>query len=455
MQSPPRHDPSPNQSFEVLIIGGGPAGSVAGAWLGQQNRKVLICEKERFPRFHIGESLLPNGNRILQEIGIWEKIKQAGFVEKFGAEFTLPDSSRSVRNVFADGLVKGLDRTYQVERSRFDEILLKHAEESGSQVRQRALVQKIAPTDSGWSIEIKNLDTEETQTIESRWIIDASGRGCVMGRVLGINKEPIPYPGRFAVFNHFEGVPRANGKAGGNINVHRLKDAWFWLIPISDTVTSVGVVAQKGARAKETESREDFFWRKLNESPFLAESLANATATDTYRIESDYCFSYERYGQDQALLAGDAASFIDPVFSSGVYLALESGLLSAKTINTQLKTNNRNVPQRIYARYTRSMKARIQVIRRLIESYYDNKSFEVFMNPQPYFKLPAAINSILAGCSQPPLRVKWRFWLFRKLCELHKKRALAPPIRWRMLNRKTTNAKTRPGTSKRNPPDSQ
>jgi flavin-dependent dehydrogenase len=426
------------QFVDVFIIGGGPAGSTAGSWLGRQNGKALICEKERFPRFHIGESLLPNSNRILQEIGVWEKIQQAGFIEKYGAEFTLPDHSLSVRNAFTSGLVKGLEQTYQVERSQFDKILLDHAASSGCEVRQRTIVSKTTRTKNGWAIVTKNLDTDIEQTVEARWIIDASGRNCMMGRTLGIRKETIPYPGRFSIYNHFEGFVRAEGKEGGNIIILRLEDAcWFWAIPISESVTSIGIVARKGSRTESKESREEFFWRKIKESSFLSDSLSNATSLGEYRIESDYSFSYETYGKEQTLLAGDAASFIDPVFSSGVYLALESGLLAAKTVNQQLNRKNGKVGLKPYILYTKSIKSRIRVIRHLIDTFYDNQSFEVFMYPKPSFKLPRAINSILAGCLDPPFRVKWRFWIFRQICALHKKYPFIPPIRWNSLSEKS------------------
>jgi len=430
---------APSHSVDVFIIGGGPAGSTAGAWLSQQSRKILICEKERFPRFHIGESLLPNGNHILKEIGVWPQIEAAGFVKKYGAEFTLSDHSKSVRNVFADGLIKGLEQTYQVERARFDQILLNHAEASGCTVRQETLVKETKRTDTGWLVYIQNINTQLIETVETRWLIDASGRNSFMGRFLAIPKEVIPYPGRFAVFNHFENVPRKQSKEGGDIIVLRLEDAWFWIIPISETVTSIGVVAQKGARAGPQESKADFFWKKVNESSFLSETLQNARPIDDYRIESDYCFSYQTYGKEQTLLTGDAASFIDPVFSSGVYLALESGLLAAKTIDKTLKKTPNTINPTLYLNYSRTMKQRIRVIRRLIESYYDNNSFEVFMSPHPRFKIPQAINSILAGCSKPPFPVRWRFWLFETICAIHAKHPLTPPIKWnRLFNRKDT-----------------
>jgi flavin-dependent dehydrogenase len=417
------------QKHQVVVIGGGPAGSVAATRLAQAGVDVLVLEREQFPRFHIGESLLPNGNRILKEIGVWEKVAAAGFIEKRGAQFTLADRSRTVRNVFAQGWVKGLDMTYQVERARFDEILLRHADSCGAQVWEQCPVTKVTRTTNGWQIEANHAG--QAQLINADWVIDASGRHCVMGRAMKLAKSALPYPGRMAVFNHFEHMQRDEGEQAGDVIVLRLEHAWFWAIPISPTVTSVGVVLQKnGGRAKD-ESWEQLFWRKVKESPFLTQALAQATPLGDYRIESDYSFSHETFAADRCLLVGDAASFIDPVFSSGVYLALESGLLAADQIAAALKKSPS--PQRetkLYAAYTHSLKTQIGTMRQLIDAYYDNSACEVFMSPRPTLSLPQAINSVLAGSLKPGFPVRWRLWLFKQICKLQKKRPLVPPIAW-------------------------
>lgn len=424
---PAVNDPDP---YDVAVIGGGPAGSAAASWLARQGARVAQFEKERFPRFHIGESLLPNGNGILKEIGVWEKIEAAGFVEKRGAEFTFGHRAQSVLNVFANGLVPGMEKTYQVERARFDDILFQHARASGSDSRQEAAVAKAERAGSGWVLTIRDRKDATERSVSARWLIDASGRGSLMGRALGLKKEELPYPGRLAVFTHFTGVPRGEGERAGDIIVLRLKDAWFWLIPISDTLTSVGVVAQKGAGPRPGEDRDAFFWRKVGESNWLSEAVGNAERARAFRIESDYSFSYERFGADRVLLAGDAASFIDPVFSSGVYLALNSGLLAAKTIHRELASGRAQTSQRLYRRYTKALKKQVGVMRRLIDAYYDNRAFEVFMTPKPPLALDRAVNAIVAGCLKPPLAVRWRYALFRLACRIHKKRPIAPELDW-------------------------
>ncbi len=420
----------------VVIIGGGPAGSVAASRLAQKGIHALVLEREKFPRFHIGESLLPNGNHILKKIGVWDKIANAGFIEKRGAQFTLADRSRTVRNVFAQGWIPGLDMTYQVERARFDEILLRHAQHLGAQVQEECRVTTVCHTGAHWRIEAEHQG--QTTTFTADWVIDASGRHCVMGRAMKLEKSPLPYPGRMAVFNHFEHMVRDQGEMAGDIIVMRLSDAWFWAIPISPTVTSVGVVLQKNSGRQAGESWESLFWRKVGESPFLTQALAHANAVGEYRIESDYSFSHTDFGRNRCLLAGDAASFIDPVFSSGVYLALESGVLAADKIAGAIaKPPSARAEARLYASYTNAMKTRIGYMRQLIDAYYDDEACEVFMSPRPTLRLPQAINSILAGGLTPGFAVRWRLWLFKQICALQKRRVLVPKINWQLPSENT------------------
>jgi len=157
--------------------------------------------------------------------------------------------------------------------------------------------------------------------------------------------------------------------------------------------------------------------------------MAKAQPLGEFRQESDYSFSYSIFGRDNALLAGDAASFIDPVFSSGVYLALESGLLAAETVSQRLAAGQPG-DARLYARYTREVKERVGTMRKLIDAYYHNASFEVFMTPKPPMGLDRAVNSVLAGCLNPPFSVRWRFMVFRLICRLHRHFSLVPKLNW-------------------------
>ncbi len=417
----------------VAVIGGGPAGSVAATTLAQRGISVVLLERDKFPRFHIGESLLPNGNYLLKKIGVWDKVAAGGFVEKRAGQFTLADRSRTMRNVFANGMIKGLTMAYQVERSRFDDILLRHAAQAGAEVREQTVVTQVARSgDSNgdkWQVTVKSAQQVETLNVD--WIIDASGRDSFMGRALKLKKASLPYPGRAAVFTHFENMVRETGERAGDTIILRLEDAWVWVIPLSATLTSVGVVVQKGSTRHRGETWEALFWRKIAESTYMSACLKNATAVEEYRVESDYSFSYENFGTDRVLLAGDAASFIDPIFSSGVYLAIESGHQAANLIADNLAGKFRaRKPANIYRAYTRLMKRQIGHMRQLIDAYYDKDSFEVFMSPRPVLQLPGAVNSVLAGSLLPRLTIRWRLWLFKKICALQKRYRLVPRIEW-------------------------
>lgn len=426
-----------SQRHRVAVIGGGPAGSVAATTLAQRGISVVLLERDKFPRFHIGESLLPNGNYLLKKIGVWDKVAAAGFVEKRAGQFTLADGSRTMRNVFAKGMIKGLTKAYQVERSRFDDILLRHAQEAGADVREETVVTKAVRSGDKWQVTVtsarrtESVEVQPMETLEVDWIIDASGRDSFMGRALKLKKASLPYPGRVAVFSHFKNMVRETGERAGDTIILRLRDAWVWVIPLSETLTSVGVVVQKSSTRRRGESWEGLFWRKIAESSYMSACLEQATAVETYRVESDYSFSYENFGTEKVLLAGDAASFIDPIFSSGVYLAVESGYQAANRIADNLEGRlGARRPQKIYRDYTRLMKRQMGHMRQLIDAYYDKDSFEVFMSPRPLLQLPGAVNSVLAGSLLPRFSIRWRLWLFQKICALQKRYGLVPRIEW-------------------------
>src|SRR5690606_25537341 len=223
-----------SQRHRVAVIGGGPAGSVAATTLAQRGISVVLLERDKFPRFHIGESLLPNGNYLLKKIGVWDKVAAAGFVEKRAGQFTLADGSRTMRNVFAKGMIKGLTKAYQVERSRFDDILLRHAQEAGADVREETVVTKAVRSGDKWQVTVtsarrtESVEVQPMETLEVDWIIDASGRDSFMGRALKLKKASLPYPGRVAVFSHFKNMVRETGERAGDTIILRLRDAWVW-----------------------------------------------------------------------------------------------------------------------------------------------------------------------------------------------------------------------------------
>jgi flavin-dependent dehydrogenase len=415
---------------DVLIIGAGPAGSAAAALLASAGLSVCVVEKDNFPRFKIGESLLPAGNNILRRLGIWDKMDDAGFMRKYGGEFVSSDGSSRVNNIFSNGLIKDMDYTYQVERAKFDQLLVDNARDKGCTILQPCKVTDTEWVDGLWQVKLRSQQQEQTETsqLQARWLLDGSGRASYYGKSKRLAKDHIPYPKRLAVYSHFSGVKREPARErGGNIIITRLRDGWFWSIPLDKDKTSVGVVSSKHQADWEQRefTLENFFYGEVERSSYLTELMSQAKPIDEFRATGDYSHSFSDYAFPRAMLIGDAASFIDPVFSSGVYLAMRSAELAADAI-VKAHQQNRSLSARECAGYTKTLKRNVRVMRDLIEVYYDNGKFSVFMSPTNNFQLFGAVNSIVAGNTSPGFNVWWRFQLFLLICKINKYYRLAP-----------------------------
>ncbi|MBC2594374.1 tryptophan 7-halogenase [Ruficoccus amylovorans] len=410
--------------YDCLVIGAGPAGSAAGTLLAQAGKRVLIVERAQYPRFHIGESLIPAANRVLRKMNAWERVEQAGFVRKEGAEFTCGAGALRVHNRFRDGLIPGLDYTYQVERSVFDRLLLERAVEAGCELRQPVEAKSARWTGGCWQVELA-VDGS-TETVEADWLVDAAGRGRWLGRQLGIPTDPIPLPKRFAVYNHFRGVARAPEPEGGNIIITRVPGGWFWSIPLDTERTSVGLVLIPG---EDRTPPEELFHQRVAANPWMRKCMAQAETLDCFRVEADYSFVNRQFAGERWVMLGDAAGFIDPVFSSGVYLALESADLAVGEILRAAP--GKGLGGRARGRYERELRGRMRVMLDLIDVYYDEKSFAVFMSPTNRFSLFAAVNAVVAGYTRMPFRLKWRYKLFLTIARLNRRWRIAPPLKLR------------------------
>jgi flavin-dependent dehydrogenase len=421
-----------NGNFDVLVVGGGPAGSVAGAYLARAGLRTLIAEKDKFPRFHIGESLLPAGNAILREIGAWEKIEAAGFQQKFGADFLVSNGSAPPKQVeFSEGMVPGLEYTYQVERSRFDHLLLDHAASLGCEVRQQTKVTAAREIDGGYEATLLSSGESEPQTVRCAWIIDASGRDNHFAKPLKLERtEPI-IAKKMAVYAHYRGVRRAEGKAAGNVVIVRHGEGWFWLIPLDAERTSVGLVIAVERLKTSGQKPEELFQTIVAESPKLAELLEGSQPISKFYVTSDYSYRARRFADKRLLLVGDAAGFLDPMFSTGVFIALLSAKLASAAL---LKAHRRRQPLSAFQqwRYTRKLGEHLSTFEKLVSAFYDNASYSVFMDKTPPWGLARAINSIVAGNSRPPWRVRWRYWVFLLVCRIQRRWPVVPPISFEM-----------------------
>jgi flavin-dependent dehydrogenase len=414
-----------NNAWDAIVIGGGPAGSTAAALLAQAGKKVLVLERETFPRFHVGESLIPYGNDVLRALGVWEKIEQAGFMPKLGAEFTLGNAAGFQRFYFGRSLAPRYAKTFQVERSKFDHLLLQHAEEQGATVLQQARVGGIEADDAGVSIAYEH-DGSSHQA-KARWLIDGSGRTAVAGHALCLPKSDLGMPKRLAIFAHFHNVHRNAGEDAGHITIVRLENAWCWFIPLDENKTSVGLVQLLADFKSQGVSIEESFQRAVDAHAELRFRLRRAERVIPFHTEGEYTFRFHRAAGPRWLLAGDAAGFIDPIFSSGVMVALRSSRRAAQVI-LRADATGRPLSFRDQAGYTREVKKMTNAFLDMIRMFYDRHAFEVFMGPSPVLGLPRAVVNLVGGNTDLPWSLRWRVWAFYAMCRLQRRMTFAPRL---------------------------
>ena len=419
------HRPPTLPDYSVLVIGAGPAGTSAALRTRAAGLSTLIAEKSAFPRFRIGESLLPQGNQLLREIGVWPKIQQADFIEKNGARFLIGHGPEKKAVVFAKGLIPGLDQSYQVDRARFDALLLDHAAETGVEIRTETTVRAVVATPEGFQVEL--VADGVSTTVTSKWIIDASGRDQFFPSDLKSAMDPTTCPKRIALYNHFTGFAREPGPSGGDTVIVRLSEGWFWIIPIDAERTSVGLVTTLAAFKAGSLSPAEYFNQVVAQTPRLQELMTGSIPLMGFHVTADYSYYRRHLAAGRMLLVGDAGGFIDPIFSSGVYLATYSAKLAAELV-IRAERSGRPLQPRECRNYTRHLKAHGGVFRRLIDAFYNPHSFSVFMCPRPPWDLARGLTSIVAGHATLTWGLWWRFQLFLLVCRLQSRLPLVPPI---------------------------
>lgn len=341
------------ESFDVGIIGGGPAGSALAAYLAREGMSCVVLEAEKFPRPHVGESLVPASTRVFKDLDFLVKMEEAGFVHKYGAVWTAddtrplyehdwegldPDCAADIR--FEERNQEGVEQnyTYHVDRGKFDQLLLEHAAEFGATVREECRVLDVNFDDPAAPlITYRNGSGTGEKQIKTRLVVDASGRKTLLGRLKKIRVLD-PVFDQYACHTWFDNYDRTKtdvkGGHGDHIFIHflPLSNSWVWQIPITETITSIGVVTQKKNFQKSKMAREEFFWDCIKSRPVLYRELKAADQVRPLTDEGDYSYSMKEICGDGWALVGDAARFVDPIFSSGVSIALNSAKLAAKAI---------------------------------------------------------------------------------------------------------------------------
>lgn len=375
-----------DSSYDALVIGGGPAGSTTAALLAAKGRKVLLLEKEKFPRYHIGESLMPYCWFTFERLGVLEEMERIAYVKKYSVQFVTPDGRQSQPFYFFQHYDHPSSTTWQVERSDFDHMLLENARSKGAEVREQTTVTRVLKDDSGRVIGVEARTPEgQVEQIFARIVVDASGREQVASaRDHWRVKDPML--NKMAIWTYYRAAKRDPGIDEGNTTVAYVEGrGWFWYIPLRGDLVSVGVVAEKNYLFSESKDPEAIFAREIERNVWIKDHLEGAEQFGEYWVTSEFSYRAKYCAADGLLLVGDAFAFLDPVFSSGVFLALKSGELAADAIDAALTAGDVSAEQ--FASYGERMCAAIENMRKLVYAFYDaNFSFAKVIRSHPHLR---------------------------------------------------------------------
>lgn len=357
--------------YDVIVVGGGPAGSTTGALLAEKGHDVLVLEKEKFPRYHVGESLMPFCYFPLERLGLVDTLMESGNPRKYCVQFVRQDGFLSQPFYFFQHFDHPSSTTWQVWRSEFDKMIMDKARENGASVLEETQAKSLIKSDNrveGVVVESKDLGKLE---LRAPLVIDASGRDC-----FAAHKEKWlvrdPELKKIALWTYYKGAKRDPGLDEGATTVAYLPGkGWFWYIPLSGDMVSVGIVAEHQYLFNgSTKDHAEIFQREVQNNEWIKEHLAEGEQTGEYRVTGDYSYRNRYCAIDGLALAGDALGFLDPVFSSGVFLALKSGVMLADAVDEALKTNQ-PLDASCFENYGKRMQSSIETMRKIVYAFYD------------------------------------------------------------------------------------
>jgi flavin-dependent dehydrogenase len=390
-------------------VGGGPGGSTAAALLARKGLKVTLVERDRHPRFHVGESLLPMNMPIIERLGLAEALHAIG-VKKLGADF--PADNERGYNVFSFDrcLYPTWPHAYQVKREEFDLMLFEHATRCGVSTHQGAKAGRVQLDEEGATVEITVDGVSHTH--HTRYIVDATGRDTMLGSQMRLKRKHTKHQSA-ALFAHFRNVERRPGEDAGNISVYRFEHGWIWLIPLRDGCVSVGAVCSPDYLKQREGSQAQFLMNTLHSVPDVRKRMERAEIAGNLHATGNYSYSCRRIGGRRWIMVGDAYAFLDPIFSTGVYLAMHSAEIAAKVIEQSLREPSKE--RSLQRRYQRHVRHGLDSMSWFIYRFNSPGIAWLFRNPRNVFRVEEAMISMLAGDVFRDNGVRWRLHVFKLL----------------------------------------
>ena len=393
---------------DVLVVGGGPGGSTAAALLKRRGYHVIQLEKDRHPRFHIGESLLPCNLPIMEELGVLEKVRALG-VLKLGADFPAGEDGYQTFH-FRRALGASPPHAFQVKREEFDQMLFEHARESGVDAREGVKVERVDIDGVGNVTAIAKDSDGNALTLRARYFVDASGRETLLGNALKLKQKNDKHQSA-AIFAHFRGVERRPDDEAGNISIYRFDYGWCWFIPLREGVMSVGCVCWPEYLKQRRGRNEAFLIETLKLMPAAWARMASAEMISEVRVTGNYSYTCSRMAGPGWVMVGDAYAFVDPVFSSGVYLAMHSGKQAAALVDAVLREPARE--SALQAAFTKRIRRGIRVFSWFIYRFNSPVMRNLFASPRNILRVEDGVISMLAGDVFDSAPVMRRLHLFK------------------------------------------
>jgi flavin-dependent dehydrogenase len=373
--------------YEVIVIGGGPAGCMSAGLVAEAGHSTLLLERESMPRFHVGESLMPECYWPLQRLGVIDRMESSKFTRKKSVQFVTASGKESAPFYFEEHDPRESSTTWQVERADFDQMLFERASELGADCYDSTRVLDVLfdGSNRATGVRIRTADGE-TREVTAKVVMDGSGQQSFIANKLGL-REDIPNLKKAAIWSYYKGAVRDEGENGGaTIIMHTTeKDSWFWFIPLSDGVTSIGCVGDSDYMLKSGLDKEARYDLELERCPGLQSRLQNAERVDKIHVAKEYSYWTRQHAGDGWVLIGDAFGFIDPLYSSGVYFALVMGERAADAVIAGLKSGDTSAQQ--LSSWCDGFKQGSQLIRKLVEAFYTKEfSFGGFIKNNPQFQ---------------------------------------------------------------------